>query len=428
MNTLQIHNTEIRTLDDLRSHFDLPEATAALLDGSLEAWLEACYYEREAEAVRALPHDLTPSVERRLCAILSVEPPLTPEEQAEQERKCAAIRRHDESLTSHVRETATDQRELAELLESGLMTIYLCEGRFSVPIRKSGVRYIGIGNPHMEAPFTEEQYRRVGITFENIELPAQVDQTACRIAEEAAAANGYDDFAESHCPLAVKVHEKITADRIWHPQHIDADTDIAGTFFQSRWAAESAAKKVVEKAYGMADNLFRTDRAACLAPPLAAEYAERLRRGLGELPARLRALTEEKGATAEKLNELADRAPEELRERFEQELRENADYYGMYEKSYFIERLTIEKNDYNMDMFDSDLLNGIARLIHDESDYTIGNLFETVQEIEEDVSKHADAFYSSAYYIYRSYCAEIEKLAEEIGRDLSGEELTKLGI
>ena len=431
MTTLQIHNTEIRTLDDLRSHFDLPQVTAAFLDGSLEAWLSACYYEREAEAIRDLPHDLTPAVERQLAAILGVELPLTPEEQAQRERKRAAIRRHDESLVFHAAETATDQQELVELLEDGLTTIYLCEGRVSVPIRRSGIHYIGIGSPHMEAPFTEEQYRRAGITFEGIVLPTQIDQSAQSIAEEAAAANGYDDFAETHCPLAVKVHDSIKVNRIWYSQLLHTNTDDAGiTAFPSRWAAEKVAKKVVEKAYRESNSFFQTDHTACLAPPLAAEYAERLQRGLEELPARLCALTGDKRELAEKLIGLVNKAPEALRERFEQELRENTDFYGMYEESYFIERVTIEKNDYSMDMFDSDFLNGLARLIQNETDYNIDvwSLFEIIREMEEDVNKHADAFYSSAYYIYRGYCREIENLAEEIGKDLSGEDLTKLGL
>ena len=97
----------------------------------------------------------------------------------------------------------------------------------------------------------------------------------------------------------------------------------------------------------------------------------------------------------------------------------------MYEKRYFLEQLEIGKNDYNIDLFDSDLMNGLARLIHDDSDYTVENLFEVVSELEEDVNKHADTFYGVAYRAYQSYCGEIEKIAEEIGRDLSDDEREK---
>ena len=84
--------------------------------------------------------------------------------------------------------------------------------------------------------------------------------------------------------------------------------------------------------------------------------------------------------------------------------------------------------DYNLDLFDSDLMNGLARLIHDDSEYTVENLYETVSELEEDVNKHADAFYGCAYQEYKDYCKEIEKIAEEIGKDLSDDDLIKLGI
>lgn len=67
---------------------------------------------------------------------------------------------------------------LAELLNAGKSTIYLCANRFTVPIRKSGVHYIGIGNPKMDVLFTEEQYRPAGITFEGVSLPATLASEA----------------------------------------------------------------------------------------------------------------------------------------------------------------------------------------------------------------------------------------------------------
>lgn len=121
-------------------------------------------------------------------------------------------------------------------------------------------------------------------------------------------------------------------------------------------------------------------------------------------------------------------AADNLRKLFEQELSESADYYRMYKRSYFHERIDIEENDYNVDMFDSDLLNGLARLIHDDSEYDVRDMYETMSEMEEDVNSDADTFFGRAYEAFCEYCEEIEEIAEEIGADLSSDDMDKLGI
>ena len=120
MKPLMIHETEICSLADLREHFDLIQVTAAFLNGDLEAWLKDCYYDREAQAVGALEHTLSPAVEGELCRVLGVaSPEQSPEQREKWERKLAAIRQvtQDPAVLAHAAETATNQRELAELLD-----------------------------------------------------------------------------------------------------------------------------------------------------------------------------------------------------------------------------------------------------------------------------------------------------------------------
>lgn len=437
MNTLKLNDQEIHSLTELREKADLTKLTPVFLDGTLEEWLSACYYEREADAVSRLEHVLSPAVEQKMCLILGIKQSMqgymTPEQKAVYNQKCTAVRRYstDESLLNHVLETATNQAELAELLDSGCKTIYLCEGPFSVPIRKSGVHYIGIGSPVMEAPFTEEQYRRAGITFAHISLPQDSDQEVSAIAESAAEAHGYDGFEEKHTRLASAFHFGMKCQRLSHYCHIDADMTPAGEFYKSKRAAEKAAHTVIENAYAQANSYFDTERIGCIAPGLAAEYAQVLTNGAMKLAERLKPFCANEESRRIRLANLLGyiiQADRNLTKAFEKELDANADYYRMYEKSYFLERVEIEKNDYNLDLFDSDLMNGLARLIHDDSEYTVENLYETVSELEEDVNKHADAFYGCAYQEYKDYCKEIEKIAEEIGKDLSDDDLIKLGI
>lgn len=431
MRTLTLNGQEFHSLPELRQCADFAAITAAFLDGKLEDWLSACYYEREAAAVETLEHSLSPLVERKLREILGMNlPAMTEEELAVWNRKRDALLRcgADEALLAHIPETATNQAELAELLGGGCETVYLCEGSFTVPIRKSGVHYIGVGNPRMEAPFTEEQYRRAGITFESITLPDQPDSSVQCLAEEAARANGYDDFAESHCRLAVLLHDRVKGHRAVEICRLDTDFDPAGEFYSSKWAAESAARGAIDSAYEAADAHFIPGRAICLAAPLAETYAVRLQRG-ADLANRLKDLSGEKGALAKELARRIDGARQELKRRFEQELEDSADYYRMYKKSYFLDRVEIERNDYAAELFDNELLGALAsRLLPGGSEYFVENLCETLMELEEDMDKHADAFFSNAWEIYQTYRREIENIAEEIGRDLSGDDLEKLGL
>ena len=433
MKTLRLGEKDICSLAELRKSEDFTQLTSAFLDGSLEEWLADCYYEREADAVSRLDHVLSPTIEQKLYLILKMEQPtknMTEEQREAYDRKCAVVRKYssDNDALSHIMETATNQAELAEMLDSEFKTIYLCGEGFSVPIRKSGVHYIGIGNPGVETVFTEEQYQKAGITFEGLALPLNPDETAVHIAEQAAYENGYDDFADKHCRLATLLHNQIKGYRLFQTYSLNANTDIAGEFYKSKWAAETAAHKVIEKAYAEANSYFQPDRVGCIAPWAAEEYATIFKKGTKDIAAKLRSLAGDKADLAKSLCNLADGAQRELLKRFEKELKENSDFYEMYKKSYFMEQIEIEKHDFNLDLFDSEILNGLARMIHDDSEYTVEKLYETIGELEDDLNKHADTFFGCAYQEYKDYCREAEKIAEEIGKDLSDDDLMKLGL
>ena len=435
MKTLMIHETEICSLADLREHFDLPQVTAAFLNGALETWLKDCYYDREAQAVGALEHTLSPAVEGELCRVLGVNfPKQSPEQREKWERKLAAIQQVTQNPTvfTHVMETATNQRELAELLDEGKETIYLCTGAFTVPIRKGGVHYIGVGNPRMEAPFTQEQYRRAGITFEGVRLPQETDEESSRIAEQAAAEYGYDNFAEKHSPLAALLHAGIKGSSITRFLRLEHNAfDVGSKFYHSRSEAERIAHRAINQVYDQANEYFSPGQSRCLADVLAERYGERIQKGAKRLVSLLEPLSGRSPYWKERiaaLNQKVDRAQEGLQKQFERELWDSSDYYQMYQRSYFLEQIDIEDHDYNVDIFENDLLNGLCRLIHDETEYSVEGLFDAVSELEEDVRKHADTFFGCAYQLYQKYCSEMEEIAEEIGRELTDDDLVKLGI
>lgn len=139
---------EVRNLQELREGFDLNQVVAYLLDGKLETWLMDRYYEDLAEKI----HDLDksdPELRKKLCKIFEVEyeeDSLSVEEIEERNRRIKKLKEitDDEEIIKNVDKVAFSQEELADLLDEGQKTIYLCGTDFHIPVSKKGIRYIGV--------------------------------------------------------------------------------------------------------------------------------------------------------------------------------------------------------------------------------------------------------------------------------------------
>lgn len=432
---LALDGQEIHSLAELRERFALHQIMEAFLDGSLEAWLKGCYYEEESQKMQGLEKEDTFAVEQRLCNILGVDyaarEDLSPEQKEAFSRRRELLRRHGAGteVFSHVAETATNQVELAELLNAGCSVIYLCDGDFTVPIHKSGVHYVGVDHPRMTAPFTEEQYRRAGITFEGVDLPDTANEEAERIAQSAARKAGYDDFEENHTPLAALVHKRIKGIRVTKHFHLDAmETDVGCEEYRSKFAAQRAAHAVVNQAYDTASALFALAKSNCIAPQFAERYANQLCRGMGHLAEKLgpKCVTERQKGLLLRLTELTEKAEENLKELFFKELRDSADYYELYQRKYFLDRVTVEREENSEWFFDSDFMNELASLA--TATYTVSDIYECIAELQEDVNSRADTFADTAYQRYEEYCEKLEELAEELGEGFTKDDLVRMKL
>lgn len=180
--------TQARSLEDLRAHFDLESVLEHYQDGKLLKWLHGLYSEVEADAVEALDEN-APDFQKKLCEVLGVEYP-------GDEVDLEAIQRRKERLDrlravtdepehiAHIDQVAFDQEELADLLDDGVTTIYLCGGSdeiFQLPARLHNVQYIGIGIPkaHINGKITETReelaYRIIGCRVDNMPGPNDED-------------------------------------------------------------------------------------------------------------------------------------------------------------------------------------------------------------------------------------------------------------
>ena len=141
---------QVRTIEELREHFDLMKILGYYLDGKLLTWLNDRYYETEAAQISELNSQL-PDFKARLCTILGVKNNFDNEINMEAvERRSAKIAKlkqfiDDEEIINKVDSVAFDQEELANLLDDDVSPIYLLGERFVIPLSKENVTYIGVG-------------------------------------------------------------------------------------------------------------------------------------------------------------------------------------------------------------------------------------------------------------------------------------------
>lgn len=174
---LQMKNdAQVRDLDELREHFDLDKAIGYFLDGKLLSWLEARYYDTEADAVRALNKD-DADVHRRLCEIFGVEyhaeeaPKIDVEVVEERNRRLGELKQYtsDPAVLEKVDQVAFNQEELADLIDEGYSDIYLCNNSFVIPLRVRNKHYIGIGKTEAVIRSQEHvDFDELGIRFDDI--------------------------------------------------------------------------------------------------------------------------------------------------------------------------------------------------------------------------------------------------------------------
>lgn len=165
---------EVRNLEELKENFSLERILFYLTDGKLETWLRDRYEDGLADAIAGLERE-DKELNRKICEIFEVE--YVPEGEAdlekvaERKRKMELLKEYteDEQYAKVIDQTAFEQDELYDLLDEGKTTIYLCGEKFSVPLGKEGIRYVGINTPVVVISSKEKiDFEKKGIIFENI--------------------------------------------------------------------------------------------------------------------------------------------------------------------------------------------------------------------------------------------------------------------
>ena len=414
----------LRSLNDLRENFSPEALLTAHLRGDLYRWLSQHYYETEASAVDDIAIEDTDCL-KKLCHVLGVDyladEKLPPETLAALNAKKELLRSYtsDESIIGNAGICAMNQEELAELLDQGQKTIYLCENNFSIPSSYPGVRYIGIGNVIIDNAFTAEQYERAGITIEGIPLPSETTGEIAERAYEAAINNGYDDYTENHSPLAAAFHRQLKAGKMTRFYRLPCDQNIVTEFFTSRSACERARNNCIEKAYREAGKYFDTSSSKCIAREAADFYSGIIERVFTPVIDNLKVLCSmvNQSASFEKIRDMTSRSGKLLRSRFEKEITENADFYALYDLDYFCEQADIEQHDFRVS--DGDVLVSlIESILPGQIQYTIRDVYSPVSEMEQDLNDYAATFFNAAYSEYHEFISEVEELLDAVGHGL----------
>lgn len=169
---------EVRDIDSLREHFSLQRVMGYLADGKLITWLRDRYANDLADAIEAVDRN-DESLARRICEILGVDFDEEAEENIEkvEERNKKLVRlkevTSEKEFIDNIDNVAFEQDDLYDLLDEGVNKIYLCGDRFSIPLSKEDVSYIGVNNPvvvidsKVEIDWKEKKIALSGVKYDS---------------------------------------------------------------------------------------------------------------------------------------------------------------------------------------------------------------------------------------------------------------------
>lgn len=146
------NSVQVRTITELRENFAIEHVLAYLENGKLLVWLRDRNEHELADRLAGLnPTDA--EYIKTIYKILDV--PYDSQAEIEYKNMQVRIQKRDKLKLygidvddDQVLEAIVfNQEELAVLVAAGVPTIYLCGDRFTIPLDKHGVRYIGLNNP-----------------------------------------------------------------------------------------------------------------------------------------------------------------------------------------------------------------------------------------------------------------------------------------
>lgn len=171
----------VRTLEDLREHFDLTTVLSYYDNGRLVKWLENGYYDEEAGKVAALDA-ASADFAKELCAVLGVERPEADTGAVDlgsissRNERLNRLKQYtaDDTILAAVDRVAFTQKELNGLLKKGVKEVYLCGKKFIISGSTKRVIYIGVNKP--QVGFGKD-VAKAGIEIRNVNFDSDAVQS-----------------------------------------------------------------------------------------------------------------------------------------------------------------------------------------------------------------------------------------------------------
>lgn len=187
--------TKINSLVELQSYVKnddtLKELLEYFIDGRLEKWLLARYYDEEANAIKILDKN-DPDFALKFCKAIGVNyAPLNLKylnvnliEHEKKMRKALEDITSDSNIIENASSTASNQSELDFLIKNEKKTIYLWGDSFKLPI-VGNISYIGIlGKPLVDISLSNLDIVDIyKIKLENVLLPERFNQNPFKFAK-----------------------------------------------------------------------------------------------------------------------------------------------------------------------------------------------------------------------------------------------------
>ncbi len=161
---LKMNGTDVRTIEELREHFDLESVLGYFANGKLVTWLRNRYYDNEADAIEALAADDS-ELNQKLASILGVvisedTSSININDVQRRIEKIALLRQltDDENIIAKVDAIALDQADLERIQKNGTKEIFLCKGKFTISINQTDFTYTNLFNPTVSFIGEDTQY------------------------------------------------------------------------------------------------------------------------------------------------------------------------------------------------------------------------------------------------------------------------------
>ena len=165
---------EVRNLEELKDNFSLARVIGYINDGKLITWLQDRYENELAEEVKKINVEAEDAA-KKICALFDVEYDETAEEEVEKaeerKRKLELLKKFPDCMeyAKYIDLVAFDQDDLYDLLDEDVNEIYLCGNKFTIPIAKGNIKYVGILDKVTVVINSKEpvDFNSRGIIFEN---------------------------------------------------------------------------------------------------------------------------------------------------------------------------------------------------------------------------------------------------------------------